>query len=95
MEVGAAVTAVKAAIDAAKAAKNVNDQAQMNAAIGEIMEKLATAQSDLVSLLVQQQALVEENRRLREYLGREERFDHYRLKPRLGLHLQAQGRAYN
>ncbi|MBB3230962.1 hypothetical protein [Halomonas stenophila] len=79
MEVGAAVTAVRAAIEAARAAKDVNDQAQFNAAMSEVMEKLATAQSDLVSLLVQQQELVEENRHLKEKLAKEEQFERYRL----------------
>lgn len=80
MEVGAAVTAIKAALDAAKAAKDVHSQAQLNAAVSEIMEKLNTAQTDLLSMVVQQQELVEENRRLKEALAAEERFERYRLE---------------
>lgn len=80
MGVGAAVTAVRAAMEVAKAAKDINDQAQLNAAMSEVMEKLTTAQSDLLSMIVQQQELAEENRRLKEELAKEEQFEHYRLE---------------
>lgn len=79
MEVGSVVTAIRGALEVARVAKDVNDQAQLNAAMSEVMEKLTTAQSDLLSLLVQQQDLVEENRRLKEALEKEARFDRYRL----------------
>lgn len=79
MEVGAAITAIKAAIDAARAAKDVHDQAQLDAAISEITKELTNAQSDLLSMIVQQQELVEENRRLREEMAKEARFERYRL----------------
>tara|TARA_B100000700_G_scaffold22521_4_gene21871 strand:- start:14634 stop:15074 length:441 start_codon:yes stop_codon:yes gene_type:complete len=74
MEVGTAVVSVRAAIEAAKSAKDVNDPAEINAAMSEVMEKLAIAQSDLVSVIAHQQELAEENRRLRDC-----RFERYRL----------------
>ncbi len=80
MDVGAVITAIKASIDAAKAAKNMHGQAQLDAAISEIMEKLTTAQSALLSMLVQQQDLVQENSRLKEELAKEARFERYRLE---------------
>src|SRR5690554_2511441 len=88
MEIGAAVTAIKSAIDAVKAAKDVHNQAQLDAAISEIMEKLTTAQSDLLMMIVQQQDLVEENKRLKEELAKEARFERYRLeRTPLGSHI--------
>lgn len=79
MEIGAAVTAIKAAIDAAKAAKDVHSQAQLDAAVSEIMDKLATAQTNLLSMIVQQHDLVEENQRLKEELAIQAQFERYRL----------------
>lgn len=80
MEVGAAVTAIRAAIEAARSARDVHNQAQLDAAVSEIMRELTAAQSDLLSMIVQQQDLVEENRRLKEELAKEARFEQYRLE---------------
>lgn len=80
MEIGAAVTAVKGALDLARTAKDVNDRAQLNAAMSNIMEKLTTAQSDLLDLLTEHHRLIDENRDLKQRLSKEERFDQYRLE---------------
>ncbi|MBB3231689.1 hypothetical protein [Halomonas stenophila] len=80
IEVGAAVTGLKAAIQAAKAIKDVNDQAELNAAVAEIMEKLASSQSDLGALLAEHHELIEENRQLKEKLEKQQRFNKYRLE---------------
>ncbi|GEK71836.1 MULTISPECIES: hypothetical protein [Halomonas] len=69
MEVGAAVTAIKTALDAARAAKDVHSQAQLDAAVSEIMEKLTTVQTDLLSMVVQQQELVEEEQAIEGGVG--------------------------
>lgn len=79
MEIGAAVTAVKGALDLARTAKDVNDRAQLNAAMSDIMDKLTTAQSDLLELLTEHHRLVDENRRLKEKLSKEARFENYYL----------------
>ncbi|NVF16012.1 hypothetical protein [Vreelandella maris] len=79
MEIGAAVTAVKGALDLARNAKDVNDRAQLNAAMSDIMGKLTTAQSDLLDLLTEHHRLIDENRELKSKLSKEERFDQYRL----------------
>ncbi|UDM07804.1 hypothetical protein LG409_02565 [Halomonas sp. NyZ770] len=80
MEIGAAVTAVKGALDLARSARDVNDRAQLNAAMSDIMDKLTTAQSDLLELLTEHHRLVDENREMKLKLANEERFDQYRLK---------------
>lgn len=80
IEVGAAVTGLKAAIQAAKAIKDVNDQAELNAAVAEVMEKLASSQSDLVALLAEHHELIDENRQLKEELEKQQRFNKYRLE---------------
>ena len=80
MEIGAAVTAVKGALDLARSAKDVNDRAQLNAAMSDIMDKLTTAQSDLLELLTEHHRLIDENRELKGQLSKEERFEQYRLK---------------
>ncbi|WP_222105019.1 hypothetical protein [Halomonas sp. SH5A2] len=79
MEIGAAVTAVKGALDLARTAKDVNDRAQLNAAMSDIMDKLTTAQSDLLDLLTEHHRLIDENRELKGQLSKEERFNQYRL----------------
>nr|CDQ33970.1 hypothetical protein BN993_03421 [Virgibacillus halodenitrificans] len=80
MEIGAAVTAVKGALDLARSAKDVNDRAQLNAAMSDIMDKLTTAQSDLLELLTEHHRLIDENRELKGQLSKEERFEQYRLE---------------
>lgn len=78
MEIGASVTAVKGALDLARSAKDVNDRAQLNAAVSDIMDKLTTAQSGLFEMQHQYQQLIEENQRLQQALEKEARFDRYR-----------------
>ncbi|KHJ49930.1 hypothetical protein PZ78_15675 [Vreelandella venusta] len=80
MDIGATVTAVKGALDLARTAKDVNDRAQLNAAMSDIMDKLTTAQSDLLDLLTEHHRLIDENRDMKQKLANEERFDQYRLK---------------
>tara|TARA_B100000929_G_scaffold205405_1_gene163571 strand:- start:1996 stop:2448 length:453 start_codon:yes stop_codon:yes gene_type:complete len=80
MEIGAAVAAVKGALDLARTAKDVNDRAQLNAAMSDIMDKLTTAQSDLLDLLTEHHRLIDENRQLNQRLSKEERFNLYRLE---------------
>lgn len=80
MEIGAAVTAVKGALDLARSARDVNDRAQLNAAMSDIMDKLTTAQSDLLELLTEHHRLIDENREMRLKLSQEARFDQYRLE---------------
>lgn len=80
MEIGAAVTAVKGALDLARSARDVNDRAQLNAAMSDIMDKLTTAQSDLLDLLTEHHRLIDENRELKIKLNKEKRFEQYRLK---------------
>ncbi|WFE73117.1 hypothetical protein P8S55_08460 [Halomonas sp. M1] len=80
MEIGATVAAIKGALDLARTAKDVNDQAQLSAAMSDIMGKLTSAQSDLLDLLTEHHRLIDENRELKGKLSKEERFEHYRLK---------------
>jgi len=80
MEIGAAVTAVKGALELARTAKDVNDRAQLNAAMSDIMDKLTSAQSDLLELLSEHYRLIDENRDLKQRLSKEERFILYRLE---------------
>ncbi|WP_404472095.1 hypothetical protein LG301_15725 [Vreelandella venusta] len=80
MEIGAAVTAVKGALDLARNAKDVNDRAQLNAAMSDIMGKLTTAQSDLLDLLSEHYRLLDENRDLKQKLTKEERFEKYQME---------------
>jgi len=80
MEIGAAVTAVKGALDLARSAKDVNDRAQLNAAMSDIMDKLTSAQSDLLELLTEHHRLIEENRELKGRLEKSMRFDNYVLR---------------
>ena len=79
MEIGAAVTAVREALRLARTAKDVNDRAELNAAMSDIMEKLTSAQSDLLDLLTEHHQLIDENRELKHRLNKEERFDDYEL----------------
>ena len=77
VEIGAALTALRTAYDTAKAAKEVNDQASLNAAVSNIMERLTSAQFTLTEVLQEHHALLDENRRLREAQAKEARFDQY------------------
>ncbi|WP_417835240.1 MULTISPECIES: hypothetical protein [Pseudomonadota] len=86
MEIGAAVAAVKGALDLARTAKDVNNQAQLNAAMSDIMDKLTTAQSDLLELLTEHHRLVDENREMQLRLSQEARFDQYRMERTLQGH---------
>ncbi|WP_237673569.1 hypothetical protein [Vreelandella profundi] len=80
MEIGAAVTAVKGALDLARTAKDVNDRAQLNAAMSDIMDKLTTAQSDLLDLLTEHHRLIDENRGMKHELSQKARFEQYRME---------------
>ena len=80
MEIGAAVTAVKGALELARTAKNVNDRAQLNAAMSDIMDKLTTAKSEILELLTENQRLLEDNGELRQQLRKEERFNQYLME---------------
>ena len=73
VEIGAALTALRTAYDTAKAAKEVNDQASLNAAVSNIMERLTSAQFTLTEVLQEHHALLDENRRLREAQAKEAR----------------------
>ncbi|WP_087112073.1 hypothetical protein [Halomonas citrativorans] len=79
MEIGAAVSAVKGALDLARAAKDVNDHAQLNAAMSDIMDKLTTAQGDLLDLVIDHYQLIKENRELKQRLSNKDLFSQYRL----------------
>lgn len=80
MDIGATVTAVKGALDLARTAKDVNDRAQLNVAMSDIMDKLTTAQSDLLDLLTEHHRLIDENRDMKQKLSQEARFEQYRLE---------------
>ncbi|OLO06654.1 hypothetical protein BTW08_15980 [Salinicola sp. MH3R3-1] len=80
VEIGAALTALRTAYDTARAAKDVNDAAALNAAVSDIMERLTSAQFTLTEVLQEHHALLDQVRQLREAQAREARFDRYHLE---------------
>lgn len=79
-EVGALVSTIKATVELAKSAKDVNDQAQINAAISDIMERLMAVQSELFSKQQDNQELIEEVKSLKAQIENNRRFEQYRLE---------------
>ncbi|SDJ24314.1 hypothetical protein SAMN04487867_12974 [Vreelandella titanicae] len=79
-EIGALVTTIKATVELAKSAKDVNDQAQINAAISDIMERLMAVQSELFSKQQENHALLEEVKLLKAKIESDQRFEKYRLQ---------------
>lgn len=80
VEVGALVSTIKATVELAKNAKDVNDQARLNAAVSDIMEKLLTMQSDLFDKQQENNALQDEVRKLKEQIESDKRFECYHLQ---------------
>ena len=73
-------TGLKTAYEIARSAKDVNDQAKLNSAIADIMDQLTSAQFSLFDMQQQHQALIDENRKLKEEIAKKERFKRYRLE---------------
>jgi hypothetical protein len=79
-EIGALVSTIKATVELAKSAKDVNDQAQINAAISDIMERLMTVQSELFNKQQENHALLDEVKLLKAKMENDQRFEQYRLE---------------
>ncbi|OJA04424.1 hypothetical protein [Halomonas sp. QHL1] len=80
VEVGALVSSIKATVELAKSAKDVNDQAKLNAAVSDIMEKLVAMQSELFAKQQENHTLFEEVKQLKEKIEKDKRFDQYQLE---------------
>lgn len=77
---GALIASVRAATDIARSVRDVNDQARINTAVADMMDKLTDVQGRLAATQVEHLELNEEVRRLKEQLASEQRFERYRLE---------------
>ncbi|MEA3251839.1 MAG: hypothetical protein U9Q35_09770 [Pseudomonadota bacterium] len=66
-------SSIRTTIDIARSAKDVSDQARVDAAMTEITQKLMEIQQ-------QNQSLFDENKRLKDKIENDKRFDRYRLE---------------
>lgn len=80
VEIGALVATIKSTVELAKSAQDANEQAKVNAAVSDIMERLMTVQSELFAKQQENQALLDEIRQLKDQIESDRRFDQYRLE---------------
>lgn len=77
---GALIAGVKATADIARSVRDVNDQARINTAVAEMMDKLMDVQGRLATTQVEHLELIEEAKQLKEQVASEQRFERYRLE---------------
>jgi len=75
-----AVAAVKVAYGIARSAKDITDKVKLDTAVSDVLDALGGAQTALLELQQQHFDLIDENRRLKEIISKDERFEQYRLE---------------